>query len=625
MERKKGLGLGKRLAILGGILAASTALSSGATQYIAGKFNNDPALGAPLVGPLYPPFSWVKWQYEPWARNYASLFKPIDFGSMIVMTGLPVLALVALSMSGRKPREYEDVHGSARFMTDKEVMASPYVDNEHGVYIGAYEDKGEVFYLRHDGAEHIAAIAPTRSGKGVGLVLPTLLSWPSSSVIFDEKGELWELTSGWRKRAGNAVLRWQPGAPSGSAAFNFLSEVRIGTPYEVADVQNVAVMLIDPEGKGFKDHWDRTGFALLSGLILHVMYCARKRGAQASLPDVASAISDPKKKPEQLYDEMAGNKHLTGGKTHKFISESGAEQLNREEKERGSVHSTVTTYMQLFRDPLIVGNSTRSDFKISDLMDHTCPVSLYIVVTGDDKVRLKPLVRLMLTQIIRGLTGVNIEFEEVRSPRIKRLTRWLFKADEAPAARLPKMPHKHRLLMMMDEFPSLGRLAVFEDALAKCAGFGIKAYIIMQDREQLLAAYHHETILSNSHIRVVYAPNKYETADWISKELDSQTINLEVYSESGKRIGPLSHVSRSITQTGRALMTPGEIMRLPAPVKEGAKIVAPGVLIVLTAGNRPILGRQILYFQDPVFAERAAIHPPAATDSLAPATFALTT
>jgi len=309
--------------------------------------------------------------------------------------------------------------------------------------------------------------------------------------VFDEKGELWNLTAGWRSQhAENVVFRWQPGSPDQSCKFNFLEEIRLGTPYEVADAQNVAVMICDPEGKGFKDHWDKTAYALITGLILHELYRARALGEVASLPDVAFALSDPSRTADALYQEMIDNRHLNGQR-HSVVAAAGRDQLNREPKERTSVHSTATTYLELFRDPLIAGNTKTSDFRIADLMNHEKPVSLYILVPGSDKVRLRPLVRLLLTTIMRGLTGVDIRYTDGK----------------------PHIPHKHRLLLMLDEFPSLGRMTVIEDALAKCAGFGIKAYLVMQDREQLLAAYHaHETIMSNCHIRIAYAPNKIETA-----------------------------------------------------------------------------------------------------------------
>lgn len=608
-----------RLAILAGTILATAAASSVATQYLAFKFHYDATLGRPMFADIYQPFAWVGWHFAPWARAYRSTFRPVDLG-LIAGAVLGLGICFAATKRNRRPRKHEGIHGSAAFMKAKDVEASGYLDQEHGVYIGAWAaPDGEVHYLRHDGAEHIAGIAPTRSGKGVGLVIPTLLSWLPSAVIFDEKGELWELTAGWRRRAGNTVLRWEPSHPTSSCGFNFLEEVRFGTPHDVADAQGIAIMLIDPNGQGLKDHWDRTGFALLTGVILHIGYKFRERGLMASLPDVAFALSDPTRSADTLYAEMVHNRHVDGT-PHKAVAGAGAEQINREDRERSAVLSTVTTYMALFRDTIVASNCDHSDFRISDLMNHGKPASLYIVVPGSDKLRLRPLVRLMLTTIIRGLTSAPVEFhnhhETVREAWRRFAPEWLVRST-VRISRVPKLPHRHRLLFMLDEFPSLGRLSVFEDALAKCAGFGIKAYLIMQDREQLLAAYHHETILSNCHIRVVYAPNKLETAEWISKELDTETINLEMYSESGKRSGALSQVSHSITQTGRALMTPGEVMRLPGPQKTGSSITAAGELLIMTAGKRPIRGTQILYFQDAVFSDRANIPAPQSTDTLA--------
>jgi type IV secretion system protein VirD4 len=72
--------------------------------------------------------------------------------------------------------------------------------------------------------------------------------------------------------AGNIVIRWEPGAPAGSAGFNFLEEVRLGNAHEVADAQNIVQMLYDPEGRELVDHWQKTSFALLCGLTLHMLY-----------------------------------------------------------------------------------------------------------------------------------------------------------------------------------------------------------------------------------------------------------------------------------------------------------------------------------------------------------------
>lgn len=574
-----------------------TVAGSAATQVTAWRLHYHPALGQPLFGHAYAPWAFLQWQQAPWAANAKATFGLVNAGLMatasVTMFGLVSIA----SMRRRRPIRHEGVHGTARFATMPEIRQAGLLPRTQGrghagVYVGGWRDrKGRLHYLRHDGPEHVAAIAPTRSGKGVGLVLPCLLSWPASCVVYDEKAELWNLTAGWRSlQAGTIVLRFQPGAVGGSARFNFLDEVRLGTPYEVADAQNIAMMLCDPQGRGLADHWEKTAYSLLTGLILHVLYAARAQDGEASLADVAYALSDPTREPEELYAEMVANRHMDGDR-HAVVAATGRDMLNRVDRERSGVHSTAITCLELFRDPLIAENTRTSDFRIAELMDHERPVSLYIVTPGDDKLRLRPLVRLLLTMIMRTLTGAEMRF-----------------ADGQP---IP--PHRHRLLMMLDEFPSLGRLDVIEDGLARCAGYGIKAFLIMQDREQLLKAYGpHEGVLANCHIRIVYAPNKLETGHWVSEMAGTSTIVKEDVSESGERLGSLKTVTRSYHELGRPLITVDEVMRLKAPTKdEGGCITEPGEMLVFAAGVAPILGHQILYFCDPVFSRRAEIPPPA--------------
>lgn len=576
-------------------MLGAVALGSAATQIAAWRLHYHPALGEPLFGRVYKPWAYLQWQQAPWAANARPVFGVVNAGLMAASAGTMLCLVSVAAMRRRRPMRHEDVHGTARFATLPEIRTAGLLPRRRGsghagVYVGGWRDgRGRLHYLRHDGPEHVAAIAPTRSGKGVGLVLPTLLSWPASCVVYDEKAELWSLTAGWRSReAGATALRWQPGSVSGSARFNFLDEVRLNTPYEVADAQNIAIMLCDPQGRGLKDHWEKTAYSLLTGLILHVLYGARATGGSASLADVAYALSDPTREPEDLYAAMVANRHMDGER-HAVVAATGRDMLNRVDRERSGVHSTAVTCLEVFRDPLIAQNTSRSDFRIADLMNHAQPVSLYLVTPGDDKLRLRPLVRLLLTMIMRRLTGGEL------------------------AAADGKPPHRHRLLLMLDEFPSLGQMEVIEDALAKCAGYGIKVVLIMQDREQLLKAYGlHESVLSNCHLRVVYAPNKIETARWVSEMAGTATIVKEEISESGPRLGALRTVNRSYRDISRPLITADEVMRLKAPVKDAAgRISEPGDMLIFPAGMPPIRGTQILYFGDPVFSRRARIPPPA--------------
>ncbi len=588
----------KALLVTTGLVLATVAVSTAATQFVAHRVGYHPSLGVPWFGHVYAPWSWAVWMQAPWAVNAKSTFAYLTSGMMVTVAGGLLIGLAASNSSRRKPRKHADVHGSARLMTEEAELRRtgllPRKGKPHaGVYVGGWTDpKGRTQYLRHDGPEHAIVIAPTRSGKGVGNILPTLLSWPASALVYDEKGELWALTAGWRSQGGgNTVIRWEPGAMHGSAGFNFLDEVRLGTPHEVSDVQNIALMLCDPNGEGIeaKDHWAKTAFEVIAALALHVLYQARAQGGVGCLADVAARLSDPDRDANELWEEMRTNRHL-GDRTHPFIAGAGRDMLDRPEKERGSVLSTAKTYLTLVRDPIVAANTRRSDFRLLDLMNADKPVSLYIVTRGADKERLRPLVRLLLTMVVRELTGVELTYRDGQA----------------------LMPHRHRMLMLLDEFPSLGRLQIVQDALPKCAGYGIKAFLAAQNREQMFQAYgQYQSITGNCHVRIVYAPNEWETAQWVSHVVGQATIVKEDVTESGTRHGTLHNVSRTYHEVGRPLLTPDEIMRLGKPQKDDeGRIVASGEMVVFLAGEAPIKGTQILYFLDPTFDARSKIPAP---------------
>jgi hypothetical protein len=133
-------------------------------------------------------------------------------------------------------------------------------------------------------------------------------------VLNDRKGELWNLTAGWRASptgANNIVMKFNPSSPDydDCVRFNPLDEIRIGTPSEVGDCQNVTTIIVDPDGKGLVDHWQKTAFAFLTGAILHELYKAKAEGRTASLYDVLYAVTDPARDVNGYYEEMMANKH----------------------------------------------------------------------------------------------------------------------------------------------------------------------------------------------------------------------------------------------------------------------------------------------------------------------------
>ena len=490
------------------------------------------------------------------------------------------------------------LHGSARWADLSDIKAAGLLNND-GVYVGAWRDKrGKIHYLRHAGPEHVLCYAPTRSGKGVGLIVPTLLSWKQSVFVTDLKGELYELTAGWRhEHAHNRILRFEPAAASGSCCFNPMEELRIGTEHEVGDVQNLALLIVDPDGKGLRadSHWQKTAYSLLVGCILHLCYKGKVEGTPATFAALDQMLADSSRPIQELWAEMLTFCHING-RNHPVVSASARDMMDRPSQEAGSVLSTTKTFLDLYRDPTVAKNTSRSDFRIRDLMHYTDPVSLYIITQPNDKARLRPLVRIVVNMIVRLLAD-KMEFENGR----------------------PKPTYKHKLLAMIDEFPALGKLEILQESLAFVAGYGIKCYLISQDINQLKSRETgygpDETITSNCHVQTAFPPNRLETAEHLSKLTGQTTVIKEQVTRSGRGLG--TQASTTMQEVQRPLLTPDECLRMPGPKKDAQGLITEaGDMVVYCAGFPAIYGRQPLYFEDETFAARAAIPPPKRSDSL---------
>lgn len=593
-----------------------------ATQHFAYSFHYSKGLGASWER-LYLPWSIITW-WQDWHAMYTrQLTASGSLGTMIAAAGLMCCTL-AKRIGGNSSKINEHLHGSARWAEKEDILKAGLLGNNQGVYVGAWIDKeGTFHYLRHNGPEHILTFAPTRSGKGLGLVLPTLLSWPHSVVITDLKGELWAMTSGWRKvHAQNKVIRFEPATSNGSACWNPIDEIRIGTDYEVGDAQNLATLIADPEGKGLESHWQKTSQALLVGLILHVIYKLKVEGHVASIPNIDQMLADPNNTIANLLIEMTRYPHVNGI-NHGVINASARDMLDRPEEEAGSILSTLKSYLSLYRDPVVARNVSSSDFCIKDLMNHEDPVSLYIVTQPNDKNRLQPLVRLLLNMIVRLLAD-KMEFERVL-PNSSAWQRFLAKISphKAPVHSVnSKKTYKHRLLGMIDEFPSLGKLDILQESLAFVAGYGIKFYLICQDLNQLKSRERgygpDETITSNCHIQNAFPPNRIETAAHISKLTGITTVIKEQITTSGRRTSlMLNQMSHTYQEIQRPLLTDDECMRLPGPKKNAQGLIEEAGDMLVYVNNIPMIyGKQPLYFQDPIFAARAAVPPPLTSDTL---------
>jgi type IV secretory pathway TraG/TraD family ATPase VirD4 len=705
-----------------------------ATETFANFFKFSPALRALHYGAAYQPFAIVGW-----ALKYHAVYQREYVLS--TAAGSAVFLFAAIGIGGwlraAKAKEAADpiLHGSAEWSSRDGLEQASLLNND-GVYIGGWvdPDTNRFVFLRHNGPEHVLTIAPTRSGKGVGLVIPTLLSWKSSVVVTDLKGELDALTSGQRaKSLGNLVMRFEPAAAEGSCRWNPLDEIRMGTEYETADVQNIATLIVDPDGKGLETHWQKTSQALLVGVILHALYRRRagvmkplldaalkpvplllkedtefqvfvpkqvarngtvepahlaprtfRKGtpspkladdgavhlkaddeavkvydtvtvpnpdpvltrdgeadprfatvtvikpesgrlewvnfdyetvkffAQADAPsmnEIDRLLSDPERNIGALWDEMLNFDHFDkpdpagvgrNRRTHATVAKAARDMKDRPEEEAGSVLSTAKSFLELYRDPIVARNTEVSDFKIEDLMFSQSPVSLYIITQPTDKNRLRPLVRILLNMMVRVLAPKQ-RFEDGRAVA----------------------PYNHRLLFMIDEFPALGKLDVIQESLAFTAGYGMKFYLICQDITQLKSKEtgygRDELISSNCHIQNFYPPNRQDTAEHISKLCGQTTVlkhNVTV-SNTLHGLGKNDSVSTSMAEVQRPLMTPDEVLRMPGPRKDAeGNIIGPGDMLIYANGQPMTYGRQILYWEVPVFKAASSL-PPAPSEVFA--------
>jgi len=545
---------------LGGVWAA--------TQWTAHALGYQPRLGPwwfEVSGvPVYEPWKLFAWWY--FYETYApQVFK--RGGVIAALSGMSATgAAIAMAVWRARMAKRVTTYGSARW-AEREEIDKVGLTKPAGVFLGKTSDKSGA-YLRHEGPEHVMAFAPTRSGKGVGLVVPTLLSWPGSAVIHDIKGENWNLTAGWRARFSHCLL-FNP-IEARSAAYNPLLEVRRGA-HEVRDVQNIADILVDPEGAlERRNHWEKTSHALLVGAILHVLYA----GEDKTLRGVANFLSDPACPFEVTLHRMMTTRHL-GEDIHPVVASAAREVLNKSDNERSGVLSTAMSFLGLYRDPTVAEVTSRCDWRIADLISAKHPVSLYLVVPPSDISRTKPLIRLILNQIGR------------------RLTESLDGSDGI--ARL------HKLLLMLDEFPALGRLDFFESALAFMAGYDLRAFLIAQSLNQIDKAYGpNHAILDNCHVRIAFGTNDERTAKRISEALGTATELRAQRNYAGHRLAPwLGHLMVSRQETARPLLTPGEVMQLP-----------PDDAVVMVSGHPPIKARKLRYYQDRNFTRRV-LPPPA--------------
>lgn len=558
----------RRWAAMGAGSAISVAACVWASSFIADAFGHQPALGAPAISiagaRLYPP-----WRVFEWSARWSEAFpRPFAAAQLIALGGFVLACIIAALIMRRghamKPFA-EGAWGGFDDATACGLFASA------GAVLGKLD--GEV--LCFDGPEHQLLIGASRSGKGRGHVVPTLLAWPHSALVLDIKGELadgderhgFPGTAGFRETIG-PVLRFAP-TRADSASFNPLFEVRRG-PNEVRDVQNIVEILVDPAGDGrHQDFWDRSAKHVIVGLILHVLYVEPPQ--RKTLAVVREKLRDLDATAVEMKSVYHRISPTTGApEIHPEVLHAAESFLAGEERMQSGIKATAESFFGLFADEIVARKTASSDFRIGDLMCLERPVTLFLQPPPSDALRLVPLMRLMINQFARAL--MEDQTRDAQG-RVKR----------------------HRMLLLLDEFPMLGRMPFFEVMMGAMAGYGLKASLVCQSLHHITKAYGRENvILDNCHVVSAFAAADDDTSERISK-MAGEVWELRE-SVSHRRPRPIlgwAAGTTTLREEKRPLITPAQVRALPRDEQ-----------LIFVSGARPLRAKKLRFDEEKLFRRR---------------------
>ncbi len=448
------------------------------------------------------------------------------------------------------------LHGAARFAREREIRRHGFRARE-GIVLGR---KGGRF-LTFGGSEHVIVEAPTRSGKGTGIVIPNLLTWQGSVVVLDVKRENFDASAGFRAHYGSQVFLFNPTDREGrTSRYNPLAYIdRSDSDDVIIELQKIATMLfVAPDhGEAFWANGARTGFAGVGAWLAETSDTPLTMGA--------------------IY------RHLTDGDARAFFKKELAKPglklsdgcrtaladfAGGSDNSFADIKKTITNVLGLWLNPLVDAATSASDFDLRNLRSKH--MSIYLGVSPDELDRIAPLYNLLFQQLI----DLNVR-------------------------ELPNEATPVPVLVILDEFARLGRASVIASAFSYVAGYGIRLLPVIQSRSQLRGVYGEhvaDEIVANCGVEVAFTPKELRVANDLSERLGY--VGQESVTKSLTMNGWLANRSKSISEQRRALMLPQELMQFP-----------PSKLILLRGGIPPIIGTKIAWFSNRFFKARAFAPP----------------
>lgn len=535
-----------------GIAALCWIVGSLVAYIVPGTFYMEIGLN---LEPIEIAYKWLMWLFSNWVSlpwsgyNYLKVKLVAAYIIPIVLPLGFYIRFFKSIIAWQPLPDREKVFGDSRWATQADVNRAQLRAKE-GMLLGV-DDKG---YFVSEGFQHALLFAPTGSGKGVGFVIPNLLFWQHSVVVHDIKLENYDLTSGWRASQGQKVFVWEPANPDGvTHCYNPIDWVSKKPGQMVDDVQKIANLILPKQ-----DFWENEARSLFLGVVLYLLSDDTKIKSFGEV--VRTMRSD-----DVVYHLSIGLDTL-GNVMSPVAYMNIAAFLQKADKERSGVVSTLNSSLELWANPLIDSATATSDFNVLEFkkVKHT----IYVGLTPDNIQRLQKLMQVFYQQAT--------EFLSRKMPNIK----------EEP----------YGVMFLMDEFPTLGKMEQFKSGIAYFRGYRVRLFLIIQDTQQLKGTYEEagmNSFLSNSYFRITYAANNYETANLISQLCGNKTVKQT--SNSSPTFFNLNLASRTqnVSEVQRALLLPQEVLQLPRDEQ-----------IVLIESYPPIKSRKIKYYEDKFFTKR---------------------
>ena len=467
--------------------------------------------------------------------GYTERFRLLYTGKAPFGSQEPVQTAVAAPVGPSGPSDGPDTHGSAYWGSTAQMRALGHLAAANvtpaGFALGRATERvpGDNRF-RQNG--HVITFAPTGSGKGTGLVIPTLLEYPGSALVLDVKGENYAVTARARRAMGQAVWLLDPYGVTDDPGhgFNWLDRIDLESEDCLAQAMTIADACVIPTDKGGDDHWDDTARDLIRGVVLHV---AGMEPDKRNMGEVRRLLASSA---EELDDTLAAM--MVSDAAFGIVARAANTFSGMADRERGSVLSSARRHTAFLDDPRIVRTLARSDFALRDLK-HT-PMTVYVVLPADK-------LRGGNARFVRGL--VNDALAGVMADTVTPF---------------------HKVAFLLDEFAQLGRMTAIEDAISLVRGFGVALWLFLQDMDQLKIYPKKGSFLANATSQF-FNTHDLETAKYVSDMLGKATIEFETANQGksgGTNLGTGSHSMNRGKSTGtsqqfagRELLTPDEVMR----------------------------------------------------------------